>query len=131
MARQVPWLSDAEWGRTEPLLPRGGKGAHRVDDRRVISGIVHMLRIAAPWRTRPRNTGRKQRCTTTFNWWSRQGDLAWHVRGLDRPQRHLGIGHGCDCCHSCQGAPLAAGTKGGLGAGDRKSRGGRTTKLHG
>jgi transposase len=38
------WLSDAEWSRLEPLLPRGWRGAHRADDRRVISGIVHMLR---------------------------------------------------------------------------------------
>ena len=37
------WLSDAEWARIEPLLPRGQRGAHRVDDRRVISGIMHML----------------------------------------------------------------------------------------
>jgi hypothetical protein len=28
----------------EPLMPRGRRGAHRVEDRRVISGIAHMLR---------------------------------------------------------------------------------------
>jgi transposase len=32
------------------LLPRGRRGAHRVDDRRVISGIPHMLRVGARWR---------------------------------------------------------------------------------
>jgi transposase len=37
MAKQVYWLSDTEWKRIEPLLPRGRKGAHRVDDRWVIS----------------------------------------------------------------------------------------------
>ena len=41
MARQLTWLSDAEWARIERLLPQGRKGAHRVDDRRVISGIAH------------------------------------------------------------------------------------------
>jgi len=41
--RQLTWLSDAEWLRIEPLLPRGRKGAHRVDDRRVISGIVQLI----------------------------------------------------------------------------------------
>lgn len=44
MAKQVYWLSDAEWRRIEPLLPHDRRGAHRVDDRRMISGIVHMLR---------------------------------------------------------------------------------------
>lgn len=34
MGNQLTWLSDAEWARIEPLLPRGRKGAHRVDDRR-------------------------------------------------------------------------------------------------
>jgi len=47
MAKQVYWLSDAEWQQIEPLLPRGRRGAHRVDDGRVISGIVHMLRCGA------------------------------------------------------------------------------------
>ncbi|MGE0753431.1 MAG: hypothetical protein AB7K64_22915, partial [Variibacter sp.] len=28
MAKQVYWLSDAEWRRIEPLLPRGRRGAH-------------------------------------------------------------------------------------------------------
>ncbi len=40
-----------EWARIEPLLPRGRRGAHRVDDRRVISGIVHMLKSGARWRS--------------------------------------------------------------------------------
>jgi transposase len=53
MARQLTWLSDAEWAKIEPLLPRGPKGARQVDDRRVISGIVHMLRIEARWRDCP------------------------------------------------------------------------------
>ncbi len=29
------WLDDAAWSRIEPLLPRGRRGARRVDDRRV------------------------------------------------------------------------------------------------
>ena len=37
------WLSESDFARIEPLLPHGRPGAHRVDDHRVISGIVHML----------------------------------------------------------------------------------------
>ncbi|MCA6356941.1 transposase, partial [Phenylobacterium sp.] len=48
--KQVYWLSDAEWSAIEPRLPKGRSGARRVDDRRVISGIVHMLRSGARWR---------------------------------------------------------------------------------
>jgi transposase len=38
------WLSEAQWGTIEPLLPRNQPGAGRTDHRRVISGIVHVLK---------------------------------------------------------------------------------------
>ena len=55
MREQLYWLSDEEWRRIEPLLPHGRRGAHRVDDRRVISGIIHMLRSGGRWRDCPLN----------------------------------------------------------------------------
>jgi transposase len=69
----ITWLSDAEWARIEPLLPRGRRGAHRVDDRRVISGIVHMLRSGARWRDCPAIYGPYTTIYNRFNRWSRQG----------------------------------------------------------
>ena len=47
MREQLYWLSDVGWKRIEPLMPHGRRRAHRVDDRRVISGIMHMLRSGA------------------------------------------------------------------------------------
>jgi transposase len=44
MRKQLYWLSNEEWRRIEPLLPRGRRGARRVDDRRVISGIMGSLK---------------------------------------------------------------------------------------
>ena len=76
MTKQVQWLSDAEWARIEPLLPRGRKGARRVDDRRVISGIVHMLKCGARWRDCPAEFGPYTTVYNRFNRWSRQG--IWH-----------------------------------------------------
>ena len=73
MRKQLYWLSDAEWARIEPLLPRGRRGAHRVDDRRVISGIVHMLRSGARWRDCPPEYGPYTTIYNRFNRWSRQG----------------------------------------------------------
>jgi transposase len=73
MAKALYWLSDAEWARIEPLMPRGRKGAHRVDDRRVISGIVHMLRCGARWRDCPPAYGPYTTIYNRFNRWSRQG----------------------------------------------------------
>lgn len=73
----VYWLSDAEWARIEPHLPRGRRGARRVDDRRVISGIVHMLRSGARWRDCPAEYGPYTTIYNRFNRWSRQG--VWHA----------------------------------------------------
>ena len=37
------WFSDAQWTRIEPMLPTNTRGLKRVDDRRVLSGIVHVI----------------------------------------------------------------------------------------
>ncbi len=73
MAKQVYWLSDAEWRRIEPLLPRGRKGAHRVDDRRVISGIMHMLKSGSRWRDCPEVYGPYTTVYNRFNRWAKAG----------------------------------------------------------
>lgn len=67
------WLSDADWLKLEPLMPCDRRGAHRVDDRRVISGIVHMLRSGARWRDCPVEYGPYTTIYNRFNRWSRQG----------------------------------------------------------
>lgn len=67
------WLSDSEWAKIEPYLPRGRRGAHRVDDRRIISGIIHMLRSGGRWRDCPPAYGPYTTVYNRFNRWSRQG----------------------------------------------------------
>lgn len=36
------WFSDEQWARIEAMLPKNTHGLKRVDDRRVMSGIVHV-----------------------------------------------------------------------------------------
>lgn len=43
MDRDCFWLSDDQFARLSPHLPTDTRGKPRVDDRRVISGIVHVL----------------------------------------------------------------------------------------
>ena len=47
------WLSDAQFARLQPLLPNKVRGVPRVDDRRVISGIIHVIRSGLIWRDAP------------------------------------------------------------------------------
>jgi transposase len=76
------WMSDGEWARLEPLLLSGRRDAHRVDDRRVVSGIIRVLRSAARWRDFLSGHGP---CTTVFNRWSHQG--LWHAIGCSRGEQ--------------------------------------------
>ena len=53
MSRHYFWLSDAQFARLQPLLPNKLHGVLRVDDRRVISGIVYVIRHGLIWRDAP------------------------------------------------------------------------------
>ncbi|WP_419826689.1 transposase [Sphingomonas sp.] len=53
MARHLFWLSDGAWAAIEPHLPHGRPGKPRVDDRTVISGILHVLKTGRRWREVP------------------------------------------------------------------------------
>jgi transposase len=70
------WLSDTQWAAIEPLLPRNQPGARRTDDRRVISGIVHVLKVGCRWQDCPAVYGPS---TTVYNRFRR-----WTMRGLWR-----------------------------------------------
>src|ERR1700730_1715584 len=50
MARSSFWLSDEAWKTLEPHLPHGKPGKPRVDDRTVISGVLHVLKTGCRWR---------------------------------------------------------------------------------
>ena len=46
------WLSDTQWAVIAPLLPKNQPGAP-IDDRRVLSGIIHVLQSGCRWRDSP------------------------------------------------------------------------------
>lgn len=66
------WLSDDAWAAIEPHLPKNQPGARRVDDRRVISGIVHVLKTGCRWKDCPREYGPPTTIYNRFNRWSRR-----------------------------------------------------------
>src|SRR5215470_6013496 len=129
MGRELYWLSDTEWSRLEPLMPRGRRGAHRVDDRRVVSGIVHMLRSGARWRDCPAAYGPYTTIYNRFNRWSRQGiwfEMFERSDRIERDCRQRG-----DRQFEHQGASLGGRRKRGpFEQAIGRSRGGRTTKIH-
>ena len=49
------WLSDAQFAKIAPHLPTDTRGKERVDDCRVISGIIHVLKSGGRWSDAPRD----------------------------------------------------------------------------
>ena len=53
MSEQCFWLSEGQFARLQPLMPNKPRGMPRVDDRRVIIGIVHVLKSGGRWTDAP------------------------------------------------------------------------------
>ena len=125
MRRNLFWLSEERWARIEPHLPTDVRGVERVDDRRVISGIVRVLkRFAAGAIGRP--SIRRRRSTTA--------SCAGRVAGSGKPFPGVGAvraigGHADDPAH-VKAYRAASGGKGEKKQAVGRSRGGRNTKSH-
>ena len=66
------WLSEAQMRLIEPCFPLS-HGVPRVDDRRVISGIVFVIRNGLRWRDAPSEYGPHKTIYNRFIRWSRLG----------------------------------------------------------
>jgi transposase len=66
------WLSEAQMRRIEPYFPLS-HGVPRVDDRRVISGIIFVIRNGLRWRDAPKDYGPHKTIYNRFIRWSRLG----------------------------------------------------------
>jgi putative transposase len=68
-------LSRAQMRRIESFFPRA-RGLPRVDDRRVISGIIYVIRHGLQWKDAPRGYGPPKTLYNRFIRWSRLGVFA-------------------------------------------------------
>jgi transposase len=73
MRSHLYWLSDEQWARIQPLLPTDVRGKKRVDDRRVISGIMHVLKTGCRWCDLPSEYGPHTTIYNRFVRWARRG----------------------------------------------------------
>ena len=67
------WLDDEQWAIIEPLLPQVHTGPDRVDDRRIVSGILHRFREGCTWRAMPAVYGPYTTVFNRYNRWSQRG----------------------------------------------------------
>ena len=78
------WLTEKQMERLRPHFPKA-RGKPRVDDRRVLSGILHVLRNGLRWQDAPAVYGPHKTLYNRFARWSRLGVFARIFRDLARP----------------------------------------------
>ena len=123
------WLTDTQWAKIEPRLPTDVRGKERVDDRRVISGILHVLKSGCRWCDCPPEYGPTHDDLQSLRALGETRRLGADVQrsgGAGTIERHTN-----DRFHPHQGAPLGIGRKRGeQNQAIGRSRGGRNTKIH-
>ena len=77
MARSGPLLSQAQWEKIAPLLPKPRKnrrgGRPWIENRRVLEGILWILRSGARWQDLPEEYPHPSTCWRRFRDWEEQG----------------------------------------------------------
>jgi len=68
-------LSDAQWAQIEPLLPpeTGHVGRACKPNRKMVEGIVWILRTGSPWRDLPKHFGPWPSVYSRFRRWTKRG----------------------------------------------------------
>jgi transposase len=108
------WLSDGQWARLAPLLPNKPRGVPRVDDRRVISGIIHVLRCGGRWVDAPPCYGPRKTLYNRFVRWAAKDvwtELFHTLAAAGGPPAAVLLDSSAVKAHRC-----ASGGKGGNGA---------------
>ena len=85
MARQI--VSDELWEVVEPLIPKAERrfrypGRKRLDDRKVLSGILFVLQTGIPWEHTFSRTSRRPRAHTAPGADGSAGSLSARSRGF-------------------------------------------------
>ncbi|PTD16784.1 IS5 family transposase [Sphingomonas fennica] len=125
------WLTDEQMARLEPYFPKS-HGKPRVDDRRVLSGIIFVNRNGLRWRDAPKDYGPHK---TLYNRWKRWGDKGVFLRimeGLAAPQASERKTVMIDATYlkAHRTASSLAVKKGNGGRLIGRTKGGMNTKLH-
>ena len=123
------WLTEAQLKRIEPYLSKS-RGVPRVDDRRVVSGIIHVIRNGLRWRDAPAVYGPNKTLYSRFVLWSRMrifDRIFPNLAAKNVPPDCLMIEH-----YSSQSPPhrRQSAQKGALPRCIGRTKGGLNSKLH-
>ena len=71
------WFSEEQFAKIQPWLPNDVRGVPRVDDRRVLSGIIHVIKHGLRWSDGPAAYGPAK---TIYNRYARRSEKGVFAR---------------------------------------------------
>ncbi|WP_156807282.1 IS5 family transposase [Brucella ceti] len=129
MTRRCYELTDHEWSIISPLLPNKPRGVARVDDRRMLNGILWRFRTGSPWAEVSERYGPPTACYNRFVRWRKAGVWDRLLEAVSKAYDGDIVMIDSTCVRVHQHA--ATGKKGdGDDGGMGRSRGGLTSKIH-
>jgi transposase len=87
---ELYWLTDVQMERLRPFFPKS-RGKPRVDDRRVLSGIIFIQRNGLMWKHAPREYGPPKTLYNRWKRWSRMGVFARIMTELAAQAQDAGL----------------------------------------
>jgi transposase len=102
MRTNLFWFSDAQWVKIEPLIPTNRRGVKPKNNRRILSGIMHVLETGCRWVDCTPEYGPAKTVYNRFNRWSAEG--IWQgifeaaAEPVEQPERMA-----LDSTHICAG----------------------------
>ena len=88
-------LTDEQWEVVKPLIPAppkrsDGRGRPRVDDRKIVDGILWVMRTGAPWHDMPEKYPPYQTCHRRFQEWVHTGVFKNILKSLAKDLKERG-----------------------------------------
>jgi transposase len=106
MSADLFWFNDEQWSKIEPHLPKNQPGPQRKEDRRILSGIMHVIKSGCRWKDCPAAYGPYKTVYNRFARWSEKGH--WQkifeaVAGSSDPPNQAALDSSHVKVHRCAG----------------------------
>jgi transposase len=129
MESHLFWFNDEQWAKIAPHLPRNQPGPCRNDDRLILSGIMHVLKVGCRWVDCPREYGPHKTIYNRFARWSERG--IWQkifeaVASPSEPPKQAALDSSHIKAHRCAGGGKRGAEFQAIGL----TKGGRNSKIH-
>jgi transposase len=129
MRASLFWFSDEQWTKIEALVPTNRPGPKAKDNRRILSGIMHVLKVGCRWQDCPPEYGPSTTVYNRFNRWSGRGiwqQIFETAAGSPEPPEDVALDSTHAKAHRCAGGGEGGAAEQAIGI----TRGGRNSKLH-